>query len=399
MNQMKSSQTTSAAIAVIVMVASLSGCTSGLPVVPRNPSPSYDPLLLSGQRLFGEVVSADEIADVDILAVSDEMAAYVDASVGDVRIAAAKFRRLFRSLSRDNYFRASYVANITHTAQETFDSRSGNCLSYTNMFIALSRQAGLDARFQIVKVPPSWDADSGYLIRYTHINVLMKNVRFDMSRGDDFAVDFNDVHPEPEYIQYEVSDEYATALLYGNKGVAELRVGNFRRAFAYLKKALQLTPENIDLWINLAALYSRQNDHPSAIEAYEVALQIKSSSKGAMSGLARSHQLLGHIELAEKYAKRVRRYREKNPFYHFAIAQAEYDNDQFDRALDSINTAIDLKRSNARFHFMKGLTLQRLGDTEAAQKSFRRAKRYGRYDDLEKRYGGQLTSSIDLGNY
>ncbi len=398
MNQMKSSQTICATIAAIVMVASLSGCASGLPLVQRNSSPGYDPSLLSGQRLFGEVVSADEIADVDILAVSDEMAAYVDASVGNVRIAAAKFRRLFRSLSRDNYFRASYVANVTHTAEETFALRSGNCLSYTNMFIALSRQAGLDARFQIVKVPPSWDADSGYLIRYTHINALMKNVRYDMSRGDDFAVDFNDVHPEPEYIQYEVSDAYATALLYGNKGVGQMRIGNYRLAFAYLKKALEITPENIDLWINLAALYSRQMDQVSALEAYEVALQIKPSSKGAISGLARTHQLLGHVELAEKYANRVRRYRKKNPFYHFAIAQAEYDSDQFDRALDSINTAISLKRNNGRFHFMKGLTLHQLGDTDAAQKSFKRAKRYGRYDDLVKRYGGELTSSIDPGN-
>ena len=398
MNQMKSSQTICATIAAIVMVASLSGCASGLPLVQRNSSPGYDPSLLSGQRLFGEVVSADEIADVDILAVSDEMAAYVDASVGNVRIAAAKFRRLFRSLSRDDYFRASYVANVTHTAEETFALRSGNCLSYTNMFIALSRQAGLDARFQIVKVPPSWDADSGYLIRYTHINALMKNVRYDMSRGDDFAVDFNDVHPEPEYIQYEVSDAYATALLYGNKGVAEMRASNYRLAFAYLKKALEITPENIDLWINLAALYSRQMDQVSALEAYEVALQIKPSSKGAISGLARTHQLLGHVELAEKYANRVRRYRKKNPFYHFAIAQAEYDSDQFDRALDSINTAISLKRNNGRFHFMKGLTLHQLGDTDAAQKSFERAKRYGRYDDLVKRYGSQLTSSIDPGS-
>ena len=177
-----------------------------------------------------------------------------------------------------------------------------------------------------------------------------------------------------------------------------MRIGNYRRAFAYLKKALELTPQNIDLWINLAALYSKQMDQASAREAYEVALQIKPTSKGAMSGLARSHEILGNTELAEQYANKVRRYRERNPFYHFAIAQAEYDGDQFDRALDSINTAISLKRNNARFHFMKGLTLQQLGDTEAAQKSFSRARRYGRYDDLVKRYGGQLTSGVDPGS-
>ena len=353
----------------------------------------YAPSLLSGERLFTEAVGTAEIPDADIVGVSDEMAAYVEKNVGNPRQAIAKMTRLLKSLKRDDYITASYEVDGTHTAAETFASGSGNCLSYTNMFVALSRQAGLDARFQIVEVPPNWDADSGYLIRYTHVNVLMKDVRFDRSRRDEVSVDFNDVLPDPEYRQYEVSDSYAEALLYNNKGAREIRDHNPRSVFAYLKKALEIVPNNPDFWVNLGTLYSSQSDYASAIDAFEVALQIDASNKSAMSSLARSHRVLGNAEDAAYYASRVRNYRERNPFYHFAIARQEYDRSAYEEALESINTAISLKRGNGRFHFMKGLTQDKLGDGAAAKKSFSRAERYGRYEDMRLRYGEEPTAS------
>ena len=141
--------------------------------------------LLQGDQVFSEPVSADEVPTVDLLSVSDEMAAFIAAEVGDVRVPAVKFRRMFKGLNRDGYFKANYIADSTRTAAETFHHKTGNCLSYTSMFIALAREAGLDANFQIVRVPPNWDADSGYLIRYTHVNVVLKGFHYDTRTGKD----------------------------------------------------------------------------------------------------------------------------------------------------------------------------------------------------------------------
>lgn len=383
-------------VIVVAMVAlcGVAGCTT----LPKTVgSLDNQTALLDGRALFGDTVRLSEVEDVDILDTSESMADFVDRYTGDTRIPVVKFRRLFNALIEEGYFRASYLANTTGTARQTFETRGGNCLSYTNLFIALARQAGLDARYQIVEVPPSWDADSGYLIRYTHINALMKGFTFDTTYGANFSVDFNDVLPDPEYPRHEVSDAEATALFYANRSISLLRAGEIRPAFAHLKRAILLSPENSDFWINLGALYSKQEHYQEAIQAYEIALHHEPSSRGAMSGLSRAHHVLGNQELAELYEAAVSAYREKNPYFHFAVAQAEYENAHYDKALDAINAAIDLKYRSGRFHFLKGLTEHKLGETEAAQQSFKRAARFGNYRDLKQRYVSGVANASPLG--
>ena len=120
--------------------------------------------------------------------------------------------------------------------------------------------------------------------------------------------------------------------------------------------------------------------------AYQMALRADPNNQGAMSGLSRTYEFVGEAELANQYANQVRRYRQNNPYYHYAIAQAEYEKASYEKALVAINFALDLKFRNGRFHFLKGLTQQKLGEEEEAEASFRRATRYGNFRDLQLRY-------------
>ena len=365
---------------VLLLVA---GCV-GTPPDPRSEPETLT--LLRGDAVFAEPVSTDEVPSVDLLEVSDEMRDFIADEVGDITIPSVKFRRMFKGLTGGGYFESNYIADTTRTAADTFHHKSGNCLSYTSMFIALAREAGLDARFQIVRVPPNWDADSGYLIRYTHVNVVLRGFSFDRSPANEFSVDFNDVLPEPDYPRYEISDERATALFYANRSVHHMRTGESREAFAYLQKAIDLAPDNADLWINLGAFYAKQKAYEQALASYEVALTLDPGSRGAQSGLGRTHEILGNVEVADFYNDKVRRYRQRNPYYHFAIAQTEFDRARYGAALEAVNRALDLKYRSGRFHFLKGLAEYKLGDLEGAQNSFRRADRFGNYRDLKQRY-------------
>jgi len=338
---------------------------------------SYDATLLSGERIFTEPVTSDELPVLAVNEPSEAMRAYVAANVPETPSHTRRFRFLFKVLHEDGYFDAVYSANRTLTAAEAFEAQGGNCLSYTNMFVALARAAGLQAHYQIVDTPANWDADSGFLIRYTHINVLLENVQMGTLPGEDLIIDFNDVHPEQNYDRRQVSDAYAESLFYANHSVRLLREGKHRRSFAWLRRALDIAPENVDLWINLGAFYATLGDLESSLEAYELALQLDSRNKSAYSGLARSHRALGNDALAADYEQRVRNYRERNPFYYYALAQAAYETADYPSALESINSAIDLRYRTARFHLLKGLVEQQLGEAEAAKGSFRRAERYG----------------------
>ncbi|MBX3705459.1 MAG: tetratricopeptide repeat protein [Pseudomonadales bacterium] len=355
-----------------LLLAVLAGCATIDPSAPR-----YDPALISGERLFDAPLDPARVPHVDIVSPNPAMQAFVATHVTDARLSVTRLRRLLQGLLEEGFFNHRYDPLVTLTAQEAFQARSGNCLSYTNMFIALAREAGLDAVYQVVDIPPTWDADAGFLIRYTHINVLLRGVRIERAPGEIVTVDFNDVLPDPEHPRRPVSDDYAASLYYANHAVEFLRRNELADAFAYLRRAIELEPGNPDLWVNLAALYGRRDDIRSAIEAYEVALQIDPRNRAALAGLARSHTLTGETALAARYEARVRDYLESNAYYHLALAQAALERAEPDRALESIDRAIRLKRRSGRLHFVKGLIHERLGDLDAARESFRTARRLG----------------------
>lgn len=385
MNSSRPEQTLISTLRLPVLLVLLLVLCGGCTVLPGKMI-DYDPALINGERAFGEVVPINEAPSAELTTVSPEMAQYMNNTVGGTRLAVSRFKRLLKALSDDGYFTSTYNADKTFNAADTFANKSGNCLSYTAMFITMARYAGMNARFQIVRVPPSWDADSGYLIRYTHINVLVTGVKMDKLGGGDFTVDFNAVHPEPEYSRRIVSDRYAESLFHANRSVTSVRAGDDRTGLAHLRRAIELVPDNADLWINLGAFYGKRDDFAAAIDAYEVGLSIDPGNKGAISGLSRAYAGAGDMAKAEFYGNQVKRYRQKNAYYHFALAQAQFEQADYPEALAAINTAIGLKRGNGRFYFMKALTEQKLGDVDAARKSFQRAQRYGRFRDLKLRY-------------
>jgi Flp pilus assembly protein TadD len=364
------------AMASIWLLAFLGGCASTW-YYDQDAELQYPDWLLSGERLFDAPVPAAAGPGMAIAEPSPEMRAYVASLVGAVRAPAGRFRALFGGLVRDGYFHSVYSANQTLTAAETFVERGGNCLSYTNMFIALAREAGLQASYQIVDVPPSWDADADFLIRYTHINVLLKNLRLEPGAQPQVIVDFNVVHPEDDYRRREVSDAYADGLFHANISISLLRDGLVKESFAHLRRALEIAPSNLDLWINLGAFYANQGDYEGAMAAYQVALQLNPNSRPAFSGLARSYANAGNEAQAAFYEQKVRNYRETNPYYHFAMAQAAYERSQFEESLAYVNAAIGLKRRAPKFYLLRALVEHQLGQPEAAAASLRRAQRFG----------------------
>lgn len=121
----------------------LCGCAGSLERSP--PELVYDPGLVSGERLFDEPVDLDRVPDVGVVASDAAMRAWVAAQIASVRRPVARMRQLIQGLQNDGYFATRDHTDETLTAAEAFRTRSGNCLSYTNLFVALAREAGLDA--------------------------------------------------------------------------------------------------------------------------------------------------------------------------------------------------------------------------------------------------------------
>ncbi len=356
----------------------------GVPFQPDDPKPpaNFDPELLTGRLMFGEPVAGDEVGDVDALGLDDTMRAFVDVDAMSGLSAAKRLQWLIKRLEEEGHFADSYNPLATLTARETFRSKDGNCLSYTTLFIALARASGLHAYYQMVTLPPNWSADSGLLIRNNHVNAVVYERHLVEGFTREYIVDFNALEIGSDLERHRVSDNYATTLYYSNLAVEHMRHDRSREAFALLRKGIELVPGNADLWVNLAAFYARNDKLEAAVSAYEVVLQLDPTSKTALSGLSSIYAAMGDAVRAERYARQVREYRERNPFYHFALAQLKFENANYAASLAAVNRAIELKRRNPSFYQLKGQAEQKLGDAAAAARSFSRARRYERLAGL-----------------
>ncbi len=358
-----------------IVILFANGCAT-YPVFPN--ADAHIPTLMSGEVVFGETI--DPAAETNLLTMSEDMHDFLEnADIFETNIRYTRFRRLIGGLIKGGYFSNAYVADGTYSAARTFRDGRGNCLGYTNMFITLARAAGLSASYQLIEDHPLWNMESGHLIRNNHINVVINDISLPGKDKARVVVDFNVVQPDPEFAETVlVSDDFAKALFYVNIGVDYIAQGDYRNAFAQLKRGALTDPNNKFVWNNVGFVYSKLGKPALAQKAYELALSLDAEDKSALAGMVVALTAQGRQQEAASYERRVHWYQMKNPFYHFAIAKSAFTQARFGEALLAVEGAIDLKEDEARFFALRAAVAAELGDEELAERSLQLADQFER---------------------
>jgi Flp pilus assembly protein TadD len=320
-------------------------------------------LALAGTAEALTLPSPDDAFDLDA-----EMRTFVEPLVA-IRDPRNKLVALIDALEQRGMFSMDY-SEITRTASATFHERQGNCLSFTMLFVGLARAAGLTATYQTVEVPPTW-ANDGQVVIANHVNARIRT-----GRGEESVVDFNTrAAPDAEHSR-RVSDSYALALFYTNLGAEALLRADHAATFAYLREAARVYPDIAGLWVNFGVLYARHGQYEHAESAYLRALAVDEREQSALANLVIAYEAIGELELAQVYRDLVQSYRERNPYYHYAVATRAYERQEFSDALLSLRRAVRLKPDEHEFYTLRGQTLTALGRERHARSNFARAREF-----------------------
>lgn len=382
---------TQARLCAIAGCMALAGCAGALPTRPGALAYT-DAELLSGEALFGTPVQATELPDEDLRGLDEEMRAFVATAIAGTMTAEGRLLGLLRAMLGGGLFSLDYDGELTLTARQTFHARTGNCLAFTNLFVALAREARLDVSYQHVEVPAFWSGDGDLAILNQHVNVLVR----DTTGGTVFSrmqvVDFNLPGFRGGYPQWPISDGRVDALFYNNLATTAMRAQDTRTAFIYLHKALEAEAGVAPIWSNLGVLYMRSDRPDEAEGAFHRALQADPKHKPAMSNLARLYEQQGLASLAADYRERIRRHQQRNPYYHLGLAEKAYEERRPDAALASIDRAIRLRKDEHRFHYLRALILAQAGRLEASRASLERAREYASVAQVQAVYERKLRS-------
>jgi len=343
----------------------LTAC-AGHPVAHRNLA-DLSPLRIESDRV-ATVEAATEVAVPDLLAVDGRMRDFVERYAGGARTQRQRLLALHQTLIGAGTLGLQYDPFGEGTASEVFHRGTANCLGYANLFVALAREAGLDAHYQWLDVRPQWTRLGERAVLGLHVNVLVT-----LRSGEKFMVDI-DPPPSREVTgSTAVRDSGAQALYLGNLAVDALGEGDLARAFTHTVRALQVEPRMPHLWINLGAIYRQAGQHREAESAYLYALQLDSSAHSAMTNLVLLYQLEDRPQAAAVWERRVAAYRDANPYYHAWLgdeAQAAGDPRQ---ALRHYDRAIELAPEDSQLLFARGRIHYTLGQLEAAEADMEQA--------------------------
>lgn len=362
-----------ATIQLLGLACFLGGCTSVSPL-PGSEQLTAESELLSGAPWFDRPVTSSDLPEHDLLDLDEDMQAFVTAAVARSRSYADRLDDLLQAMHESGFTAVDYDAFRTRTARELFYDRDGNCLAFTNLFVALARQAGLRVSYQKVDVPPAWSMDGDLLLLTEHVNARVHDVERQRSGREDRVIDFNAPEFGGSFRQRTVDDNVVEALFYSNLGVVKLQEGEEREAFLYFRRALESDSGSAAAWANLGVLYVRAGELDHAQSAYHRALRAESGHEPAMSNLARLYRKRGEYTFAEAYEAQVRRHRERNPYYHYFQAERALGKGHTEDALAAVDRAIRMHDDEQQFHLLRAQILAQDGRIQAATASFDRAR-------------------------
>jgi Flp pilus assembly protein TadD len=322
----------------------------------------------------------------EVLAATDAMRRFAAEHVSPSLKPADRLSALQDALFGRKGLGLSYGSHETRTAAETFEAASGNCISFTNLFVVLAREVGLEAFFSEVDDVLTREQQGETLISNKHmfVTVEIENAHFTVDFATTGKTRYHDVR--------RITDRRAVAHYFNNLGVETLLEDGGPAAVPYLERAVHLDPDFAAAWINLGVAQRRSARWDLAELAYRRAIDIDRFELAAFSNLAYLLEAWHREDEAARIRQRIGGYRKRNPFRSFGLGNKALAAGDLEKAAKHFQEAVRRVPEEARFHFALGDALYRLGRLEEARESLSRAVELAETEAEREHYTRALES-------
>jgi Flp pilus assembly protein TadD len=321
--------------------------------------------------------------DQNPMTLNEEMKQFLDRKVDRNLPQMDRLQALVSAVFHSNELSFSYVP-ATRAAIDTFQTRGGNCLSFTILFISMARYMNLDARFREVEIAPIWSRSGAFVNLSQHVNAAV------FIGGQAYAIDVFPAVNRIEIGGQVVPDARGLSHFFNNLGVDALGQGDLVGATAFLQKAMDIDPTTVCVYINLGATSAQKKDFTAAEQMYRKALELDPHNPAAMSNLANVCEVTGRVKEAVRLQAKVRAFRERNPYHHFNMGNLAFEEGRFPDALAEFRKAVKLKASEHNFYFALARTYDRLGQKAEAVTNLQLAEKHASDAANKQRYSDKL---------
>lgn len=262
----------------------------------------------------------------------------------------------------------AYDERATHSIAQTYAARRANCLSFTLVFLAIAREAGLDAHAQEIENTLSWRQEDNTIYRNNHVNVRVR------VNGLQFVVDTAGSTLIAGSRPILISDQRLLAHYYNNLAMEELARENVAAGLRLMEAALAADASYAPLWSNAGVLHVHAGDLAAAGNAYQRALKVDPNESGALFNMVSLARRLGDTRREEDLRRRLARVQQKDPLYQFMRGMDLERNGDYKPAIAHYQRAIRLYPDEHRFYSALARVYLKAGQPRRAGNALKRAQ-------------------------
>ncbi|MGB5661229.1 MAG: tetratricopeptide repeat protein [Thermoanaerobaculia bacterium] len=227
-----------------------------------------------------------------------------------------------------------YSLSPTRDAIGTYQARSGNCLSFVNLFVGMAREVRLNPFYVEVTDFQRWNYRDGVVVSQGHI-VAGMSVDGNLSTFDFLpyrAKTYRDFEP--------IDDLTAIAHYYNNIGAEALLDDDLEKALDALTLAVDLDPDFNKALNNLGVYYLRTGRAGDAVSLFREALARDPADVALMTNLARALQTRGEVQEASELLAQLDEVGQTSPFFFIYRAEMALGDGDTAKALEYMRQAL-----------------------------------------------------------
>ncbi len=267
-----------------------------------------------------------------------------------------------------------YSLSPTRDAIGTYRARSGNCLSFVNLFVGMSREVRLNPFYVEVTDFQRWNYRDGVVVSQGHI-VAGMSVDGSLSTFD--------------FLPYEAK----AYRFYNNIGAEALLEGNLEEAEQALRLAVDLDPDFGKALNNLGVFYLRSGRADDAIQMLRDALGRDPADVALMTNLARALQTKGETQEASELLAQLDEVSQTSPFFFIYRGEMALGDGDTATALEFMRRALRRDSEVPDVHVGLVKVYLALGEMGKARHHLERALRLDATNQEARRFAVMLQAT------